>query len=388
MRDKPQRTAGRVAARLSYLDNMKVALIASIIAMHAVLGYVAVEDLWSYTSLREVTLTPVVEIVLIVAISPFGFVLMPLLFLIAGLLTAPSIGRKGAARFARDRLIRLGVPFVVYVGLVQPAVMYALEHPLGAATGSYWHEFLGDERRLDTGPLWFVGVLLLFSLAYAGWVGVRRNRPRPPDPAGITFRHLTLLAAVVVPASVLVRLVYPYGSDSGFTDLSFWQWPGSIAMFGLGIAAARRGWLVAVPAAVRRHCRSAVPFALASMVGFLALIGFRETVDEAMGGWHWQAVVFAVLEAALAVFGSVWLLDLAQRRLGGERRWAGPDVRRSAYGAFIVQTPVLLGIAVLLRALALPAEVKAIVVAVGGVVCAFAFARLLISRVPFAARVL
>jgi hypothetical protein len=388
MYDVRQPTSLATTERLSYLDNLKVALIVAIIAIHGALGYVAFMDAWSYTSVREVTLTPVVEAALLVVVSPFGFLLIPLLFLVAGLLTAPSIGRKGPARFARDRLIRLGVPFVAYVGLVQPTVMYALEHPLGGAPRSFWYEYLGAERQIDTGPLWFVGVLLLFSLAYAGWVGLRRQRAPAPGPTGVTVRHLLLLVAAVVPASVLVRLVYPYGGESGFTDLNLWEWPACAAMFALGVTAARCGWLAAVPDAVGGRCRTLALIALVSMAGFLGLVGSRDTIDEAMGGWHWQAVVFSVLEVTLAVFGSVWLLGVAQRHLGGERRWAGARVRRSAYGAFILQTPVLLGIAVALRPVALAAEAKAVLVAVGGVVCAFAVAWLLIRRVPIVARVL
>jgi hypothetical protein len=128
--------------------------------------------------------------------------------------------------------------------------------------------------------------------------------------------------------------------------------------------------------------------ALASMLAFLVLMGFVDTLDEAMGGWRWQAIVFAALEVTLAVSGPVWLLGVAQRHLGGEHRWAGPGVRRSAYGAFIVQTPVLLGIAVVLRPLPLPAEAKAAIVVVAGVVCAFALAGLLIRWLPLVARVL
>jgi hypothetical protein len=142
-----------------YLDNLKVLLVAAIIAMHAILGYAGTVQVWTYTQAREITLAPVTEVVLLVAVSPVGFFIIALLFLVAGLLTPPSLERKGAGRFVRDRLLRLGVPFTVYVLLVQPAVAYALEHPLGLAPGSYWYELLGEERALDTGPLWFVGVL-------------------------------------------------------------------------------------------------------------------------------------------------------------------------------------------------------------------------------------
>jgi hypothetical protein len=54
----------------------------------------------------------------------------------------------------------------------------------------------------------------------------------------------------------------------------------------------------------------------------------------------------------------------------------------------IVQGLVLIALAVALRPLSLAAEVKALIVAVGGVTGSFALAWLLIKRVPSAARIL
>jgi hypothetical protein len=86
-------------------------------------------------------------------VSPFGFFLIALLFVVAGLLTPSSYERKGPRRFVGDRLLRLGVPFVAYVFLVQPTVVFALRYAVDDARGSYWDEYLGRERRIDTGPL-------------------------------------------------------------------------------------------------------------------------------------------------------------------------------------------------------------------------------------------
>ena len=170
--------AGNRGDRSVCLDNLKVVLIAAIIAMHAVVGYSTLE-VWTYSGLREVTLHPAVEAGLILVVLPFGLVLMALFFLVAGLLSVPSVRRKGPGRFARDRLVRLGIPFLGYVLLIQPVTVYALEHPLGGAPGSFWEEFLGDEGVLDSGPLWFVGALLVYSLAYAAWVRLRAGTHAP-----------------------------------------------------------------------------------------------------------------------------------------------------------------------------------------------------------------
>jgi hypothetical protein len=61
---------------------------------------------------------------------------------------------------------------------------------------------------------------------------------------------------------------------------------------------------------------------------------------------------------------------------------------RASFGAFILQTPVLIGLASALRPVDLPAEVKALLVATAGVVLSFTLARLLILRVPGVSRVL
>ena len=124
-----------------------------------------------------------------------------------------------------------------------------------------------------------------------------------------------------------------------------------------------------------------------AMTALLVVVATLDRVDDATGGWSWPAAAFAVLDAVLTVFGSVWLLSIAQRRLCRECRW-GPVLSRSAYGAFMVQSVFLLGLAVALRPLGLPAEVKALTVAVGAVVTSFGAAWLLISRVPGVSRIL
>ena len=49
---------------------------------------------------------------------------MSLMFLLSGLFVWPSLARKGGARFLRDRMLRLGVPFGV-MALLAPVAYYA-----------------------------------------------------------------------------------------------------------------------------------------------------------------------------------------------------------------------------------------------------------------------
>jgi hypothetical protein len=375
------------SSRLLYLDNLKVVLIAAIIAGHGVIGY-ATESWWLYSDVREVTLSPVTEALLLVVAMPFALFLIPLLFLVAGLLTPPSLERKGTKAYVRDRLLRLGVPFAAFV-LLWPLLEYVLFRPLGAPTGNYWDRLLDSEEPLQSGVLWFVGTLLVFSLAYAAWCRVRQGRAPRNRRDRVTLGGLLLLAGAVTVATFIVRLDIPFDSDK-YVALGLYQWPECVALFGLGIAAARMGWLAAVPDRLRRQCRTAT---LVTAAAFGLFAGYGATSgglgEETWGGgWHWEAFAFAALVSALSVCGPVWLLAVAQRYLNRRLRQAGPAVSRSAYGAFLMQSFVLVGIAVALRPLPVAAEVKALVVATGGIAGSFALAWLLISRVPGVRRVL
>jgi Acyltransferase family len=359
-----------------YLDNLKISLIAAIIAIHGVLGYTDT-GWWSYGDAREVTLSTVSTVALMIVVGPFGLLVIPLLFLVAGLLTPASVQRKGPAKFARDRLLRLGVPFVVYVLLIQPPVVYAVDHKWGNAQGSYWQEFLGSDGQPDAGPLWFVGVLLIYSLIYAGCVAARPPGSHRMRRAKISTRHLGLAAAAIVVPTFLIRLAWPLGSESA-ADLNLWEWPACSTLFGLGVVAARHGWVSAVPQELRRQCRNATLAAAAALLVLagtsVGLLGIDD--KQLFGGWHWPALAFAACECALAVFGAVWTLGLMQRFDQPHRRTE--LLARASYPAFIVQTPVLVGTAVALRALDLPAEIKALLVAAVSVPAAFALAGLLL----------
>lgn len=376
--------------RAVYVDNLKVALITAIIVIHAVLGYAGLVRVWTYSELREVTLSPVTEFLVFIVAAPFGFFLIGLLFLVAGLFTAPSLARKGVGAYARDRALRLGVPYVVYVLAVQPSVTYLLEHPLGDAPGSFWDEYLAEQgsHRLDSGPLWFVGTLLVFSLGYAVWMVLSRGRGRQNPSPPVTVNGLALLAVAVGLVSFGIRVVAPYGSEAGRLDLNYWEWPGCLAAFCLGIVGSGQGWHDRVPDRLTRSCRTATLVAGGGMFAVLAVAGARDVVEtELMGGLHVLAVGFSLFEAVLVVFGPVWLLAVAQRHLRGRLPW-GASLARSSFGAFFLQTPVLIGLALALRPVDLPAEAKALAVAVGGVVLSFGLAHEILNRVPGAARIL
>jgi hypothetical protein len=366
--DRPRRAARSAVEltsppRLAHLDNLRTTLVAWVIGGHALLGYSAVGG-WAYHEVHEVAFAPATELVLVAVLGPSGLFVIGLFFFIAGLFVERAVARQGPGRYARERLVRLGVPWLVSALLVWPASVWLADAAAGR-TVSFWWVLAHRQPLLDSGSLWFALVLLLYSLALAGWIAARG---RPAVSFGLdrspTGWAIVLAAAAIAASSFVVRLWFPARSGQ-VGDLHLWQWPQCVGMFALGVVAARHGLQQHIPDRLYRACGAATVVTLAGLPVLAIASGLHDVATQAgpyLGGWHWQALATTAVEAVLVVAGSVWLVGVAERRFGrsGQRgaRWA-----RGAFWAFVIQGPVLMAAASSLRWLDLPAEVKAPLVA-------------------------
>ncbi len=153
-----------VTGRQAWMDNLRVAVITGVIVLHVATAYI-LDISWYY---EERTASAVAEVVLAVLFLPTALFAMAVLFLVAGMLTARSMARKGAQGFWRDRLLRLGVPVVVFLLIVDPATSV-----LGVWGSGDYADFATMVRyeftHRGSGPMWFVVALLSFSVTYAVW---------------------------------------------------------------------------------------------------------------------------------------------------------------------------------------------------------------------------
>jgi acyltransferase-like protein len=375
----------RIHGRLAYLDNLKLLLVAVIIFGHGALAYGDLESAWPYQDVQEVQLTEAVNVSLAAVVIPAALFAMGLFFLVSGLVTPGSLARKGPRRFARDRLIRLGVPLVVWTFVLWPGAVW-LAHLAAGESHSFWWQFMHADPFLDTGPMWFVEVLLIYSLVYAAL----RHWRAPTEEittagqihgAGLSGARLAKLALAISVATVLVRLVFPAASGQ-IGQSHLWQWPQFVAMFGLGIVAANRDWLAPVPDRIRRGCGLAALGGVAAF-GVLAATMAAAGVDGDVlfdHRMHWAPLTLAAIEGPLAVGASIWLLGLAQRRLDRAPGPLGQALARSAYGAFFLQGIVLIGLMIGMRPVPVAAEFKALTVACLGVAGSFALSWVITSR--------
>src|SRR5690606_26032529 len=299
--------------RLGYIDNLRILLTVLVLVHHTALTYGAL-PLWYWT--EPSTGPDGIALMLLVITNQFFF--MGFFFLLSGLFVAGSVDRKGAGAFARDRLVRLGVPLAAFLLLARP-VLALPQWPERRATGESFLHFWFTVG--DAGPLWFVEVLLVMSLAYAAFRAVRgrSGAPAAVAPQGtapVRFRGIAALVGILTVLTFLWRLLVPAGTYWELGGLPSPAYlPQYVVLFVVGILASRRGWLAGLS---RRQGRVALVVAVLS-VG-LALGG--TALGTAPGAGLAAQAVAALTENVFAVSVIVGLLVLFRERLSGTPAWA------------------------------------------------------------------
>jgi peptidoglycan/LPS O-acetylase OafA/YrhL len=89
---------------------------------------------------------------------------MSLMFFLSGLFVWHSLATKRAANFLRDRMLRLGLPFVLAAAIVAPLAYYAAYLQISGHNQvvGFWHQWL-SLGQWPAGPAWFIWVLLAFD---------------------------------------------------------------------------------------------------------------------------------------------------------------------------------------------------------------------------------
>jgi fucose 4-O-acetylase-like acetyltransferase len=361
--------------RLVPIDNLKAVLVAWVIAGHAFLGYTAIGG-WPYDEVTEATMPRGVELSLVTIVGPTALFVIGTFFFLSGLLAPRNITRHGPAGFIRQRIFRLGVPWLIFTLLIWPFLMWVAYRSAGSSM-SFWQVLENRHPFLDSGPLWFVQILLYVSVGHALLTLIGR-RHRLGSPGAGT---LVITALAIAAASFAVRLWFPARSQQ-VLDLHVWQWPQCVGLYVLGALAASHGWAERVPVRMARRCGIAVLVAVTAGMAVAALVGLSDVKRDDvpfLGGWHWQAVALDLVEAALVVGGSVWLLGWAQHRLTS-RAVRLTRVARSAYAAYLLQAPILISLEIAGRLLPWPALAKAVVVAALAVAGSFSIGWFLTHR--------
>ena len=345
--------------RIAHVDALRFALTCAVIIAHCAITYGA-DGSWFY---RETGASDALRAALDVPLAAGSLFGMGLFFFLAGCFVPASLMHKGLGHFLGDRWLRLGVPVVVMVAIIVPLVQWTVGWATGVdpPAGEVW---LDQVRSLDAGPLWFAGVLLLFSTAYAVGAAARPARTLRLDPA-----VLAGAMGCVAAFTFLLRLEFPVGSEQT-GSAHVWQWGQCLVLFLLGVTGGREAVTTGLTVGVHRTCVAGVTTGASLLV--LLLAGLHDNLDPLGGGWTVPAALFAAAEGMTSVGAALLVVDRVRR--SHDRHFPRGRLVRATYGAFMLQTPVLVTAALAMRPLPLPAGIKLIVIASSAVPVCFALA--------------
>ncbi len=292
---------------------------------------------------------------------------MAMMFFLSGVFVAPSLRRKGAARFAADRAWRLAPPFLLGLFVLSPLALFPVFRRLNpdANVADYLAAYLRLPF-LPNGPQWFVWLLLAFALVTAA---VSALCPGALDRLGALAsgaRHRPgpfLLALAVAATWAYLPPMLAYGPFDWFESGPFSFQKSRPLLYGVffvaGVAAGANGMgegLLAADGALAKGWRRlamAAPLALFAWMGLMGIgLTWPKVAPLAMTFFSGVAYV------AACVTGVASLLSASVRFGGQPVRWLAP-LGRNAMGIFALHYAPMIWIQDALTSAAVPAPVKA-----------------------------
>jgi fucose 4-O-acetylase-like acetyltransferase len=376
--------------RLLFVDNLRWLMIILVVSMHAAVTF---SGLGSWYYVEKVKLDAGSLLAFAFYQTHLQAFFMGFLFLIAGYFVPGACARKGARKFIADRAVRLGVPTLIYVLLVQPAVAYYLCHAPGSGPfPSLWtvcrHYFLSLRFLGGTGPMWFALALLIFCVFYPGvgrLLGDReagqRDAPLPGHAA------VAGLIGLITVGAFLIRVVQPIGTSILNMQLCFFTQ--YVVLFAVGTIAWQRNWLARLP-----HDFGVFWLRLAVVVGPLLWVGMMLAggggtgeFDPYTGGWHWQSAAYCVWESFFCVAVCLGLLVVFRDRFNAQGRFAR-FLSDNAFAVYVFHPPILIAITFALRGPGLAPLSKFVLASVVATIVCFLAAHYVFRRIPGLRRVL
>ena len=365
--------------RFLFLDNIKVLFTILVIFQHVRVTYGGSGG-WYYIEAPPNDLASLIFFITLTSIGGiFQASLMGLFFLMGGYFTPKSYDRKGVRSFWKERLLRLGIPLLLYILLVNPILGY-IPYALGinnygtfpTPQGTFLDYYLSQFQSLEafigfitrTGPMWFLYVLLIFTAVYTLWRQITKIdsiQHRIPKELQIPkYFYLLLLAISLGFFTFLVRLISPI--DKFPLGIPFGFFIPYLMMFSVGVIAVRYNWIGKM---TRRHVKV---WAITILVAFILLnlyvvifLGFDSDLSIFLGGPTWGALVFTVVENVIAMGMIFVLLKVFYAKFNDQGKIL-QNLASSAFYMYLIHPIVLVSVSLVFAYLPLLPVIKLAIV--------------------------
>lgn len=387
MREKIKMDGKKEGKRYDYIDNLRLLMILLVVMVHLAVTYSGIGD-WYIMDTHELDAVCTVVFGLFQSFTQAYF--MGFLFFISGFFVAKSYDKKGAKQFLQDRLIRLGIPTLIYMLVIHPFIRYVL---LGHIWGrppflSYYIKYLLSFDFIGcTGPLWFAFVLLIFNIGYCLIRVITKNRKVPEDKPLFSSKASIELILTIAVTTFLIRIVQPIGTSVINMQLCFFAQ--YIALFIVGIKWGRYQWFSKIAYQRSKRCLllAFIPGIIVWGIGMVAGGALDGNMDIFMGGVSWQSGLYALWESFTSVTMSIGLVGVFREKYNHQSKLI-KILSDCSFSVYVFHAPIIITLSLLIYNISMYPLLKFIVASVIGIPMCFLLSYYVFRRIPLLKKVL
>ena len=367
--------------RLDYIDNIRILLTAVVILNHLSITYGAPGG-WYYNEfeISDLNLIPMAVLVMFAAFNQaysMGF-----FFLLSGYFSAKSLSKKKTQAYVIQRLLRLGIPILLFVYLVSPVLRLSfrrIEYKIPINLDNLFSVYKQIGFGYELGPMWFIMLLLIFSLILVIFKdSINRSSIQIAAPG----RFSIIFAAITIGLlTFMVRISLPIGTVYQPLNLQVPHLIQYIFMFFAGAIFHLADWQDKLQSvSLKFWLPFTIVLGIILPILFFLVGGASGDVGSALGGFSWQSLVFSIWEQIFCVSIVAALLSLFYKFLN-KNTGLTRELAASSYATYIFHPLVLVIFTALLQELRYPPLLKITLLAVPTLMLCFLVASIL-RRLP------
>lgn len=356
-------------SRIFYIDNLRIFLIFLVAWHHWAIANGAPGD-WYYD---EENLSDLGQLVMSMFVATNQAFFMGFFFFISAYFLPRSLEKKGTRQFVSERIKRLGIPLLGYIFVISPTVIFLVEKYARGYHGNIVHFYVEGENIFANGPLWFVAMLLIFSLLYLIFQPLFKAKNL--SKLNWTNGEWVLLFTLVVLITYLIRIYLPVGEWIPIIGIQPAHLTQYVCCFVLGIIVFRTGSLEKLNFKSSIRWFLVGQFLILIVFPTIFILGDPDQVELFMGGFTLQSFVYTLWEHSVAVSLIIGLLGITKKyfnRQSGILR----DLSQNSYAIYILHSLVLVVLSLFVISFQVDGMIKFLLLAIPAILFSYILAKL------------